>query len=388
MAEVFLGHLVGIEGFRKPVVIKSVRPDLAPDAEFTSMLLNEARLAALSRHPNLVHVLDLLFDRGRHWVVMEQVEGFTVHALLRRASLQKTRISPGVACRIACSVLSGLSHAHQLTDADKQPLGMVHRDISPNNIVVTTSGDVKLIDFGIAKASLGAIKGVSTVNTGAGQFKGTSAYVSPEQLRGGLLDGRSDVFSLAIVLWEMLTTARLFRRRSESETLVAITKEPAPPPSARVPGLPPALDQILGRALAKDTSDRYASAEEMREDLEEVMWAQRWRASPLAVQREVEALTRGGAEFPIGEADTAKRKHAESGPHTRSDTEPGELPAVPAAAEPDEVGEEEYTPAPIEVMPAPSKPGRLRTRKRVLVWAALAAIVLAGALLLHLYHLL
>jgi serine/threonine-protein kinase len=296
MAEVYLGQQKSVEGFEKPVVIKAILPELERDPEFRAMLVNEARLAALLHHINLVQVLDLVFDGERHWVVMEQIEGYTLHALLTIAARQGTTVPPGVVCRIFCSVLSGLSYAHCL-EADGRPLGLVHRDISPTNIIIGNSGDARVIDFGIAKATLK----MSAQLTQAGQLKGKPSYMSPEQVRSrDSIDARTDVFSVGTVMWEALTTTRLWKRDTPAKSMAAICFDQAPPPSSRVRSLPRELDRILSLALAKDPAQRYLSAQAMREDLEELIVAQKWRASTLDVQRAVDGLLKRG---PVGIED-------------------------------------------------------------------------------------
>ena len=286
MAEVFLARQGCLEGFEKRVVLKSVLPRHADSEEFVKMLLNEARLAAKLDHPNLVQVVDLTELDGRHYIVMEYLHGENLRSIQRRAHERNTRLSLGVACRIVADVLAGLSYAHNQEDEQGKPLGLVHRDVSPPNILCTFNGTVKLIDFGIAKATLQASADI----TRAGQFKGKCAYMAPEQVRCRAVDARTDVFAAGIVLWELLTGRRLFGRKSEVESMVAIVNDTAPPAASVVPSLPPEIDEILQKALARSADERYASANEMRRDLEALMQQQGWQSNAMAVERELRAL--------------------------------------------------------------------------------------------------
>jgi eukaryotic-like serine/threonine-protein kinase len=296
MAEVFLARQGCLEGFEKRVVLKSVLPRHADSEEFVRMLLNEARLAAKLDHPNLVQVVDLTELDGRHYIVMEYLEGENLRSIQKRAHERNTRLSLGVACRIIADVLAGLAYAHAQEDDQGKPLGLVHRDVSPPNILCTFNGTIKLIDFGIAKATLQANADV----TAAGQFKGKCAYMAPEQIRCRAVDARTDVFAAGIVLWELLTGKRLFGGMSEVESMVAIVNESAPPPSSVIPGLPPEIDEILARALARSADDRYASASEMRRDLEALMRQQHWASNAMTVEQELLALFKPAELFDDG----------------------------------------------------------------------------------------
>ncbi len=286
MAEVLLARTRSPGGFEKRVVLKSVLPQYSEEPAFKAMLLNEARLAARLDHANVVQVLDLVEEAGRYFIVMEYLEGHNLRQLQRQAHLKQRRLPPGVACRILTEVLAGLSYAHAHADAEGHPLGLVHRDVSPPNVIVTWSGGVKLIDFGIAKAT----EQVSQELTRAGQFKGKCSYMSPEQVQCLPVDRRSDIFSAGIVLWELLTGERLFLRSSEVDSMVAVCRAPVEPPSALIAGLPPELDAICSRALSRNADDRYGCADQMRQELEAVIVGQSWPAGSLAVQRELESL--------------------------------------------------------------------------------------------------
>jgi serine/threonine-protein kinase len=288
MAEVFLGHR-SVAGVQRRVVVKSILPDFVSDQSFVDMMFNEARIAVGLSHPNIVQVEDLLDVGGRPFIVMEYLAGRNLREVLRCSVKSERRLALPFVCGVLNDVLDGLQHAHNRVDAEGRSLGLVHRDVSPANVIVTWSGVVKLIDFGIAKATSLADDAL----TRAGQRKGKSAYMSPEQVRREPLDRRSDVFSAGILMWEMLTSRRLFSRKSEVDSMIAICDVDAPPPSAMVPGLPPEIDAICKKALSRDREQRYQSAEEMREEIEAFMVSQSWTANSLTVQAELEALFPG-----------------------------------------------------------------------------------------------
>jgi serine/threonine-protein kinase len=288
MAEVFLARTRKIAGFDKRVVIKSILPGLQQDESFAEMLLNEARIAAGLDHGNIVQVVDLVEEQSRHFIVMEFLDGQNLRQLVRRAIELGRCVPVGIVCRIVADVLSGLAYAHALKDPEGRLLGLVHRDVSLANIVVTYAGSVKLIDFGVAKLTTDG----NSQLTRAGQLKGKCAYMSPEQILCEPLDQRTDLFSIGVVLWEMLTQRRLFARESDVATLKAVCESDATAPSAVVPSLPPRLDEICLRALARDRETRFQTADEMRSALEELILAQVWNASPLALQREMASLFR------------------------------------------------------------------------------------------------
>jgi Protein kinase domain/PEGA domain len=261
MAEILLGRLLGPSGFERPAVIKRILPHLVEQPSFVDMFVDEARLAARIQHKNVVHVHELGQEQGNLFLVMEYLEGENAAGLVRRSLIAKRDVDFALAALILAEACSGLHAAHELTDASGQPLGLVHRDVSPQNIFVTYAGAVKVLDFGIAKAA------DSTSHTEVGQLKGKFEYMSPEQCRGKAIDRRSDVFALGIVLYELLTRRRLFKRDSKLAVLEAVCRDPIHPPSRVSPGCPPALDQIAMRALQREPADRYQSAAEMRRDL-------------------------------------------------------------------------------------------------------------------------
>jgi len=261
MAEILLGRLSGPSGFERVVVIKRILPYLARTGRFVDMFLDEARIVAGIRHPNVVQVHELGREQDDLFLVMEYVEGESLGSLVRRLWTRDENLGYVLASHVIAEVCAGLHAAHELTDADGKKQQIVHRDISPQNIMITYGGQVKLLDFGIAKAA------DRMARTEAGQIKGKFAYMSPEQCKGKALDRRSDIFSLGILLYELTVNRRLFRRSNELLTLKAICDHPLMRPSAVVPGYPAALEAICLRALARAPERRYPTAADMRREL-------------------------------------------------------------------------------------------------------------------------
>jgi serine/threonine protein kinase len=261
MAEVYLARVNGIEGFRKRVVLKRILPQYASDPAYVSMFLDEARLAARLHHANIVQVFDVGAAVGDYFIAMEYVAGKDVRAILSAAARQERAIPLGVALSIAQGICRGLHFAHDLTDDDGRPLGIVHRDVTPANAIVTYDGCTKVLDFGVAKAT------TQTRETQSGTLKGKIGYMSPEQCQGEALDRRSDVFAIGILLFELTTGTRLYNDDAELKMLMRIVQEDAPLPSSRRNDYPPELEFIVRRALARDREVRYATARDVERDL-------------------------------------------------------------------------------------------------------------------------
>ncbi|MBI3180221.1 MAG: serine/threonine protein kinase, partial [Deltaproteobacteria bacterium] len=256
MAEVFLARIEGPEGFAKRVVIKRLLPHLRDDREQVQMFLDEAKLAARFNHPNLVQIYELARIDDQYAFVMEHIEGEDVASILDANLRRKTQVPFEMAAYITAGAALGLHYVHELGDDEGRPLHVVHRDVSPANIIVTRSGGVKIVDFGIAKH-------VSTVQTVAGMLKGKFSYMSPEQARGEPLDPRSDIFALGIVLYELLTVTPCFPGSGQMEILDAVTQVRFEPAETLRPGLPRSLKTILARMLALKRDDRYDSAHDV-----------------------------------------------------------------------------------------------------------------------------
>jgi serine/threonine protein kinase len=277
MAEIFLARTRGPSGFEKLVVLKKVLPKYAGKDRFVQLFLEEAKLAASLDHPNIAQVYDIGMVDGSYFFTMEYLHGQDVRSILHRTWLTGERFPIEHAVQIARHVASALHFAHEKPRGDGTLLGIVHRDVSPSNVIVTYDGATKLLDFGVAKTA------ASTVKTRTGALKGKIAYMSPEQARGAPLDRRSDIFSLGIMLWEMVTTQRLYRGENDLATLQLIINQPAKPPSAVRPDCPPELERIVMRALADDLKARYATAEELVNDLDELAREHKLKQSPSAL---------------------------------------------------------------------------------------------------------
>jgi serine/threonine protein kinase len=262
MAEIFLARSVSGTGVERYCVLKRILRNRAADVELVTMFLDEARLAAHLQHPNVAQVYDIGKLGESYFFTMEYVHGETVRALLQRARSLRRELPIASVLTVIAGAAAGLHHAHERIGMDGRPLDIVHRDVSPSNLMVSYEGSVKVVDFGVAKAADRASE------TRSGTVKGKISYLSPEQCRGLPIDRRSDLFSLGIVMWEMLTTERLFRRNSDFENMTAIVNDPVPLPSSRRASLPHELDAITMRLLAKDPSARYQDADELVEALE------------------------------------------------------------------------------------------------------------------------
>lgn len=266
MAMVWAARLKGTRGFQKIVAVKTMLPKLSEDDQFEKMFLDEASLASKIRHPNAVEILDLGEQDGVLFLAMEWIDGVPLNQLMKAAK-HKGGVPPTVATRIVMQASAGLHAAHELTDGKGKSMGLVHRDISPQNILVTYDGVAKVVDFGVAKATA-----MGDGATQAGQLKGKVSYMAPEQVRGEPIDRRVDVFAMGIVLYALTTGKHPFRKESEGATLFAITApEPVVPPRKFVPDYPQALQDVLLKALEKDRDQRYASASELLKALDKAL---------------------------------------------------------------------------------------------------------------------
>lgn len=263
MAEVFLAVQRGLEGFLKLVVLKRVLRQYSTDPEFVRLFIEEARIAARLEHPNVVRTYEFGEVDGQYFTAMEYLPGEDLNKVLDRLVFARQSVLVHVAAGIVSQVCAGLHFAHQLTDTAGRPLNLVHRDVNPANVVITYGGEVKLIDFGVAKTDAS-----KTINS---TIKGKVSYMSPEQLVARRVDARSDVFSTGIVLWELLAGRPLFRRDSEAATMYAIVNDPIPRPSRFRPDVPRALNDIVLRALARSPAERFSSAGEMGDALEDFL---------------------------------------------------------------------------------------------------------------------
>jgi eukaryotic-like serine/threonine-protein kinase len=265
MATVHFGRLLGPVGFTRTVAIKCLHPQFAKDPEFVAMFLDEARLAARIQHPNVVATLDVVARGDELFLVMDYIRGESFSRLLRAARKRDLKPPEGFIGNVVNGLLHGLHAAHEATDERGRPLDVVHRDVSPQNVLVGTDGVARVLDFGVAKAA------ARIQVTRDGQMKGKLSYMSPEQLSGRQVDRRSDIFAAGVVLWEALTGQRLFVADSATEVLKKILQEPVPAPSSVNGELRPELDALVLKALERDPDARYQTAREFAIATEEVM---------------------------------------------------------------------------------------------------------------------
>lgn len=261
MAEVFRAKTFGASGFEKVLVVKRILEKYAEDSNFIDMFIDEAKLSVQLTHPNIVQIFDFGKIEQNYFIAMEAVEGKDLKSVLRRLAKRGEHMPIELACVICHQAAKGLYYAHERSDSVGLPLNIVHRDVSPSNILVSYEGQIKVADFGIADADSGGHE------TQAGVLKGKYSYMSPEQSLGEALDQRSDVFSLGICLWESLTGHRLFRRTNNLETLEAVRTAEIPRPSSYNPQVPPQLDMVCLRALNRDKDSRFQAASELQHAL-------------------------------------------------------------------------------------------------------------------------
>ena len=290
MADVYLAIARGPIGFNKLTVIKRLRSDIAPDPSLSDMLLDEARLAARLSHPNVIHTYEAGEDNGAYFIAMEYLEGQPLVRLARTAAKSGARLEAPLSARIVADALAGLHYAHELRDYDGKSLQIIHRDVSPHNIFVTYDGVVKLMDFGIAKATS------SAAQTDIGVVKGKLAYMSPEQVTGETVDRRADIFSMGVVLWELLTSERLFNTAVAASAIHKLASQPIPRVSEKVFDVDAGLDAIVAKALEKNAANRYQTAQEMRAALEEYVERSGARLRPQDVGERVSDLFEGTRE--------------------------------------------------------------------------------------------
>lgn len=269
MAEVFLAKSFGIEGFEKIIAVKRILPTMAEDEDFIDMFIDEAKIAGHLNHANIVPIYELGKIGESHYIAMEYVWGKDLLQIMNRFRKMRKRMPAAMVAFIGTRMCEALEYAHGKRDRDGQPLNLIHRDISPQNVLVSYEGAVKLIDFGIAKAAS------RTTTTQAGVLKGKFGYMSPEQVRGLPIDHRSDIFAVGTCMYEMLTADRLFVGESDFSTLEKVRHAAARPPSEFIPDLPKEFEQIVMRALARNVDDRWQSAGELHESLQQFLVSQR-----------------------------------------------------------------------------------------------------------------
>jgi TonB family protein len=267
MAEVWKARMRGVEGFQKIVAIKKILPHLSDNQDFIEMFVDEAKLAAQLNHNNIIHIYDLGKIQSSYYIAMEYIDGYDLKNILRKAQERDQPLSVEIALFIASKVAAALDYAHRKRDFEDKEMGLVHRDVSPQNVLISEEGDIKLCDFGIAKAASKAS------HTQAGALKGKLQYMSPEQAWGRNIDKRSDIFALATVLFEMLTARKLFAGDNELSILEQVREARVTPPSQFNDEVTPQIDAIVVKALQKDPANRYQTAGEMQRDLDAVLYS-------------------------------------------------------------------------------------------------------------------
>ncbi len=342
MAELYKARRSGVEGFQKIVAIKKILPHLADNEEFITMFADEAKLAAQLNHPNIVHIFDLgKIEGGGYFIAMEYVDGRDLRAILQSAREVGTPLPIPVAVFIASKVAAALDYAHRRRDTEGHELTIVHRDVSPQNILISYEGDIKLCDFGIAKAASKASQ------TQSGALKGKVQYMSPEQAWGKPIDRRSDVFSLGAVLFELLTDQKLFRGDSDLTVLEKVRAADVLAASSINPEVPKNLDAIVLKTLSREPEDRYGNASDMLRDLEAVLYS--YTPAPgsadLAIflhrlQAEEQAIAESKAReaSPPPAQEPEKKRKSKGTPVTRrTGTAPKLVPLPPSEAPPSPV---------------------------------------------------
>jgi len=308
MAQVLLALASGPVGFNKLVVIKEILEELADDPEFVAMFLDEARLAARLNHPNVVQTTEVGVEDRRYYLCMEYLEGQPLNRIFGR--VPRTELTRGMMVRILIDTLTGLHYAHDVCDLDGTPLEVVHRDVSPHNVFLTYAGQVKVVDFGIAKAVSSSIK------TQTGVLKGKVHYMAPEQAQGEKVDRRADIFSVGMMLWDVLGGRRPFQGLQDVAILHKIMLGDIPRPSTAAPDVPAALEAICMKALAHDREDRFATAAEMATALEEALFDLGERGSVRDAGKVIEARFADERERMkrVIEAQAAAMQHASAHP--------------------------------------------------------------------------
>jgi serine/threonine protein kinase len=277
MAEVWKAKILGPAGFQRTVVVKRILPHLAEDPHFVHMFVSEARLSARLSHANIVHVYELGDVDGEYFICMEYVRGRDLVSVMR-AHLMRAIPPPGLGAFVVREICRALAYAHGLTDDDGRPLRLIHRDVSPSNVMLAFDGSVKLLDFGIAKA----LSEASDNKTQTGTLKGKFGYMSPEQVEGKEIDHRTDLFAAGIMLHEVLTGRRLFKGQTDIQTIAMVREANIQPPSTFNPQVPPELDRVCMKALARSLDVRYQRCDEMAFDLDAVVHNLKWGAERVA----------------------------------------------------------------------------------------------------------
>ncbi len=303
MATVHLGKVVGAGGFSRPVAIKRLHAHFARDPAFVAMFLDEARLASRIFHPNVVAPLDVVATDGELFLVMEYIRGASLSRLVRAATAEEKPISPKIVGAVISNMLHGLHAAHEARSDRGERLNIVHRDVSPQNLLVGVDGVARVLDFGVAKAA-GRMQ-----TTRDGQLKGKLSYMAPEQVKGEDVTRRTDIYAATVVLWEALTCRRLFKAENEANAIAKVLMGKVPAATSIVPGLPPAIDRVIAKGLHLDPEERYATAREMAAEVEAALgvastmevadWVEHCAQSDLSEQAENVGLMESGSSWSM-----------------------------------------------------------------------------------------
>jgi len=358
MAEVWKARMRGVEGFQKIVAIKKILPHLSDNQDFIEMFIDEAKLAAQLNHNNIIHIYDLGKIQSSYYIAMEYIDGFDLKTILRRGQERDHPMNVELALFVASKIASALDYAHRKKDFEEREMGLVHRDVSPQNVLISQEGDIKLCDFGIAKAASKAS------HTQAGALKGKLQYMSPEQAWGRHIDRRSDVFALATVLFEMLTGRKLFTGDNELSILEQVREARVQPPSDFNDEVTPDIDQIVLKALHKDPALRYQTAGEMARDLDAILYS--FKPTPTSADLAI-YMHRLSTQEPV-----IPPHHEE--PVVEAVVPPPAVVASPAAPESPAAASAPATPAPYGEVPAPIK----RKSSAGLIAAIVGAVIIIG----------
>jgi serine/threonine protein kinase len=309
MAEVFKGRIQGPAGFERVFVVKRILPHLSDDATFIKMFVEEAKLSARLNHPNIVHIFELGAVDGEYFISMEYIRGHDLSETMRAIWKALGPPRPELVAYIGREACRGLGYAHGLTDENGRPLGMIHRDVSPSNVMLSYEGAVKLLDFGIAKAL-----GDQADQSKSGTMKGKYAYMAPEQTEGDNIDHRSDIFAIGTVLHEVLTGRRLFKGQNDVQTIERVRRCDVPPPSLQNPAVPPEMDHIVLKALSRDPARRWSNAADMADALDDIVHGARFQPTHLTQILYDLFPIEGGAPSPrTGSQRSASRPSTASG---------------------------------------------------------------------------
>ncbi|MEZ4266368.1 MAG: protein kinase [Myxococcota bacterium] len=348
MAEIYKARVAGPDGFEKIQVVKTILPAYAQNRAFILMLIAEAKVSSVLQHANIVQIFELGEIDGQYYIAMEYVEGADLLAILTECTRQRKRIPAEIAMFVVSEICKGLAYAHSATDTKGRPLRIIHRDVSPSNVLISVQGDVKVMDFGVARADLERASGERPRGTDDGVMKGKLGYMSPEQVVGAEIDNRSDIFALGIILFETLTLKRLFLGKDDLETLINIRDVKIDAKLRKHSYIPPGIQKMLRRALARDPRDRYETATDFQEAILDYLFENRLRISNRRVARFASEILRGEASGEFAEqtpvpdfgADDADESEASDG----------------AAAGPDAAVEIEATVHVSDLGPAGSRP--------------------------------